>query len=97
MKISFATLFAVASTAAAWKVTGFTDDKCTQAAGYSYGIEDSIGCLLLTKPIKSFLVEDMPDDMKFHGGSNTGCGEFITTGGNGCQYQGHEFRSFSVW
>jgi hypothetical protein len=34
------------------------------------------------KPAMSILVGNMPDDMKFHGGSSTGYGMFITTCGN---------------
>lgn len=97
MKFSLISLFAAATTAAAWNVTGYTDSECTQEAGVSYGISGSIGCLLLNKPVQALRVENLPDDMIFRGGSNTGCGMFSISGGNGCHFNGHDFQSFTIF
>ncbi|KAJ6113157.1 hypothetical protein N7512_008481 [Penicillium capsulatum] len=97
MQFSLALLAASISTAAAWNVTGFTDSKCTEPSGYSWGYDKSIGCLGMSKPVTAIRVEHLPDDMVFTGSSGYSCNNFHTRGGNGCHTQGQKFQSFSVY
>lgn len=97
MQLLLAVLAASISTAAAWNVTGFTDSKCTEPSGYAWGYDKGIGCLGMSKPVTSILVENLPEDMLFRGSSGYSCNVFHTFGGNGCHTQGQNFQSYSVY
>lgn len=96
MHFSLVIFAASISAAAAWNVTGFTDSKCTEPSGYSWGYDQSISCLGMNKPVTAILVENLPDDMVFTGSSGYSCNTFHTSGGNGCHTQGQNFQSYSV-
>lgn len=89
-------LAATVSMASAWNLTAFNDDSCTQATGWSLGLDTSIGCISLSESVGSILVENMPDDLEFIGSSGYACDTFHQYGGNGCYTQGQGFQSVQV-
>ncbi|KAJ5122314.1 uncharacterized protein N7443_002413 [Penicillium atrosanguineum] len=97
MQFSFAALLvASVSSAAAWNITTFTDDKCTDSTGWELSQPGSIGCVSLGETVSSVLVEKMSDDFHFIGSSGYACDTFHQSGGNGCYAQGQGFQSIQV-
>lgn len=89
-------LAASVSTAAAWNLTTFSDDKCTQATGWALSLDGSVGCISLSESVGSILVENMPENLQFMGSSGYACDTFHQYGGNGCYTQGQGFQSVEV-
>ena len=97
MQFSLTVLLAgSASMAAAWNITTFTDDKCTQSTGWELSLTTTIGCISLPEPVGSILVQNMADDLHFMGSSGYACDIFHQSGGNGCYTQGQDFQSVQV-
>lgn len=97
MQFSFAVLLvASVSSAAAWNLTTFTDDKCTQSTGWELSETGSIGCVSLPETVSSILVDGMSDDFRFIGSSGYACDTFHQYGGNGCYTQSQGFQSIQV-
>ncbi|KAJ5677974.1 uncharacterized protein N7477_003607 [Penicillium maclennaniae] len=94
MQFSLAVLLvASVSSAAAWNLTTFTDDKCTQSTGWKLSLAGGIGCISLPETVSSILVEEMSDEFRFIGSSGYACDTFHQSGGNGCYTQSQGFQS----
>jgi hypothetical protein len=97
MQLSYIVILAASvSSAAAWNITTFTDDKCTDSTGWKLSLTGSIGCISLPETVSSVLVENMSDDFHFMGSSGYACDIFHQYGGNGCYTQGQGFQSVQV-
>lgn len=97
MQLSYTVILAASvSSAAAWNLTTFTDDKCTDSTGWKVSLNQSIGCISLSETVGSVLVENMSDNFEFIGSSGYACDTFHQYGGNGCYTQSQGFQSVQV-